>query len=78
MGEAGGWGGGGGVGGRGVGAGGGREGEGGGVSRGGGGGGRGGGKTDQRDRRGAPRDPIETIFDIVVAEGGHRTDAVYS
>jgi len=23
------------------------------------------------------RDPIETIFDIVVAEGGHRTDAVY-
>ena len=23
------------------------------------------------------RDPMETIFDIVVAEGGHRTDAVY-
>src|SRR5947207_11332664 len=23
------------------------------------------------------RDPIETIFDIVLAEGGHRTDAVY-
>jgi dihydroorotase/N-acyl-D-amino-acid deacylase len=23
------------------------------------------------------RDPIETVFDILVAEGGHRTDAVY-
>jgi dihydroorotase/N-acyl-D-amino-acid deacylase len=23
------------------------------------------------------RDPIETIFDILIAEGGHRTDAVY-
>jgi dihydroorotase/N-acyl-D-amino-acid deacylase len=23
------------------------------------------------------RDPVETIFDIVLAEGGHRTDAVY-
>jgi N-acyl-D-amino-acid deacylase len=23
------------------------------------------------------RDPLETIFDIVLAEGGHRTDAVY-
>ena len=24
------------------------------------------------------RDPIETLFDIVLAEGGHRTDAVYA
>src|SRR5439155_515075 len=23
------------------------------------------------------RDPVETVFDIVLAEGGHRTDAVY-
>jgi N-acyl-D-aspartate/D-glutamate deacylase len=23
------------------------------------------------------RDPVETIFDLVLAEGGHRTDAVY-
>ncbi|HXG98605.1 MAG TPA: D-aminoacylase [Gemmatimonadales bacterium] len=24
------------------------------------------------------RDPVETVFDIVLAEGGHRTDAVYA
>lgn len=24
------------------------------------------------------RDPVETIFDVVLAEGGHRTDAVYA
>src|SRR2546423_7587209 len=24
------------------------------------------------------RDPVETLFDIVLAEGGHRTDAVYA
>src|SRR5207244_10101946 len=24
------------------------------------------------------RDPVETLFDIVLAENGHRTDAVYS
>src|SRR5437867_11026773 len=25
-----------------------------------------------------PRDAVETLFDIVLAEGGHRTDAVYA
>ena len=36
------------------------------------------GKTIAEIATARHRDPIETIFDIVLAEGGHRTDAVYA
>ncbi len=36
------------------------------------------GKTIAEIAAARHRDPIETIFDIVLAEGGHRTDAVYA
>jgi len=36
------------------------------------------GKTIAEIATARHRDPIETIFDVVLAEGGHRTDAVYS
>ena len=36
------------------------------------------GKTVGQIAAARHRDPIETLFDIVLAEGGHRTDAVYA
>jgi dihydroorotase/N-acyl-D-amino-acid deacylase len=36
------------------------------------------GKTVAQIAAARHRDPIETVFDIVLAEGGHRTDAVYA
>jgi dihydroorotase/N-acyl-D-amino-acid deacylase len=36
------------------------------------------GKTVAEIAAGRHRDPIETVFDIVLAEHGHRTDAVYA
>ena len=36
------------------------------------------GKTIAEIATARHRDPIETIFDVVLAEGGHRTDAVYA
>ena len=36
------------------------------------------GKTIAEIAAARHRDPVETIFDVVLAEGGHRTDAVYA
>src|SRR5437867_5377237 len=36
------------------------------------------GKTVAEIAAARHRDPVETLFDIVLAEGGHRTDAVYA
>src|SRR5216110_554311 len=36
------------------------------------------GKTAAEIAAARHRDPVETLFDIVLAEGGHRTDAVYA
>ena len=36
------------------------------------------GKTIAQIAAARHRDPVETVFDIVLAEGGHRTDAVYA
>src|SRR5258706_14466974 len=36
------------------------------------------GKTVAQIAAARRRDPVETLFDIVLAEGGHRTDAVYA
>ena len=36
------------------------------------------GKTIAEIAAARHRDPIETVFDVVIAEGGHRTDAVYA
>jgi len=36
------------------------------------------GKTIAQIAAARQRDPVETVFDIVLAEGGHRTDAVYA
>jgi len=36
------------------------------------------GKTIVQIAAARHRDPVETVFDIVLAEGGHRTDAVYA
>lgn len=36
------------------------------------------GKTVSEIAAARHRDPVETLFDVVLAEGGHRTDAVYA